>query len=948
MIKINQLLLCIIMVFTFTIEAQKVSKNHALEDEIPKDTTATRGELKNGLKYYIKSNNKPKDVVYIRLVVKAGMMQEDKSQMGLAHLLEHMGFNGTKNFKKNKLVTYLESIGMTFGADINAHTGLEETVYKLQIPSKNKENLDTAFQIIEDWAHDMTLDDQAIDDERPVVVEEFRARSGKRQRINKSTSRFLYQGMPQLKYYSDDKIDNIKNFTPNHMRRFYTDWYRPNLMGVVVVGDIDVNYAQQRIEKHFSKLKNPENPKAIITHDTVPYHANTRVKIITDPEQTSTYVNLHILDKFPELEKSTTIKSEKKRIITSIMSRVVNNRLKELSNSNNPPFIHAGVGVVKTISSRHSQFYASVVTSETEIKKGLKQLILELERIKRFGITAIELERVKKSMLASNEAFLEQKDNWDSKKYLQLLEQEFKAQYVLYNKDWNYNFNKKTIQETTAKDVETMFAKYYRKDNRAIVFSTAKKDNVTLLTKQEFLETVAQAESSDAITAYTSKQIDANLIKNLNAKGSIVSQENLLHNIKKLVLSNGVEVYYKKTDFKKKAVSFSSFSYGGTSLQSNKEAVTIAPIMGITTTTGIGDYTPEELSKILSGKKVSVKPSVSTYKEGVSGFARAKDLETMFKLIYLNFTSRNKDEAKYLARVNKIKASIKNRALTPENAFAIAISDALNSGNPRYINTRKNDNLERLLDSVPYLKLHEYYSERFKNAGDFKFFFVGDFNEEVLKTHITTYLSSLPSTKERENFKLSSYKNILKNEKITVYAGLEDKATLLIRFNKEAKHMPKEEKALKIFGEIFKSRLRNRIREDQGGVYALNAQLKHVSKPYSKYTARITFNCSPKNIDMLEQETLKVLKTFLKEGPTKKEVESIKKSWILNREKGLETNNFWKNYMYNTIYKKKTFKPLNNFKSSLKAITPKYIKKIANKYVEQPSFTAKLLPKKEN
>ena len=942
--KITKTLFSVLTMLVFMLNAQEPPKIYNLEAKIPIDTTVVRGELKNGLKYYIKQNNKPKNMVYIRLVVKAGVMQEDDKQMGLAHLLEHMGFNGTKNFKKNKLISYLESIGMSFGADLNAHTGLEETVYKLQVPSKNIKNVDTAFQIIEDWAHNMLLDTQEIDAERPVVLEEFRARKGSRQRVNKLAAKFIYAGMPQLKYFSDKKIDNIKNFMPKHMQRYYNSWYRPNLMGIVVAGDIDVNYAKQKIEAHFSSLTNPKNEKPIIKNDSVPYHANTRIKIITDPELTTTSISLRILDKHPDLEDRTRIKAQKKAIMLNTMASIINRRLKELSSSNTPPFISARVGVAPTISSKHYQFYAGVSTSDTDINKSLKALFLELERIKRFGITDLELERVKKSMLASNDTFLEQKNDWKSKKYLSILEQEYKSFGVLYNKSWLYKFKKDIIQQITKQDLERLYANYYRQDNRVVLVKTAAKSNVVLPTEQELQEVITQAETKPDLVAYIANTVNQELVKNIRPQGRIVKQENLLHNIQHFVLSNGMEVYCKKTDFNKKSVIFKSFSYGGKSLMSNQDAKTVAPIMGVTRATGAGGYKPEDMSKVLNGKKVSVKTVVSQYHEGVNGSARVKDLETMFKLIYLNFTSQNLDSLTYATRVNKIKTANKNRQLSPKSIFGNAINNAVNQGNPRYVNVNETNKLEQLLDSVPYSKLHKYYSSRFKNAGDFKFFIVGDFDTATLKTYIETYLASLPSTPQRENYKLHDFKSHLKNEKLTVRAGLENKATLLIRFNTYAKHIRKEEQALSIFGKIYKNRLRNKIREEQGGAYSVSAGLKHVPRPHSKYQAYVAFNCAPDNIETLEQESLKVLKLLLKHGPKEKEVASIKKNLILNREKALQTNRFWKNYMYKTIYNKKDFKSLNNYKSSLDVLTVKYIKNTAKKYVKQPSLTVKLLP----
>jgi zinc protease len=942
------ILLCTSAIVLSQEPIENKEKTYNLESKIPKDTTAIRGELSNGLKYFIKENDRPKNEVIMRLIVKAGHLQEDDNQQGLAHLLEHMGFNGTKNFKKDKLVKYLESIGMTFGADLNAHTNTYETVYKLKVPSSNLKKVNKAFQILEDWAHNMSLKDDAINDERPVVLEEFRARLGSGNRVGTEIVNFIYEGMPQLRYFSDEKLENIKNFETKHLRRFYKDWYRPNLMGIVVVGDIDSDYAETKIKKHFSKLTNPENEKALFAFDSVPYHKETRVKIITDPERTGTSLSLNFIDVSPLKIDEPLMKHQKEGFIRGMMNSMINKRLQEIYLGNASPFISAGAGTGGTLSGYHGKFSISASSNEDGVLKALSAMVKELERIKRFGFTKQELEEVKKNILASNETFLENKDDWYSSRYLSLLESEFDNSWVMYDKNWRYNFYKTVVPQITLKEIKEKFDFYYHKDNRALVLTAPEKEGLTLPTEKELLNTIEKAELDTEIEKYTPKKLDNKLIKNLRPKGNIVSEQKHLYEIKELILSNGAKVYYKKTDFDKESIRFKAFSFGGNSLLSDEDYVGVGQLMSLATVTGIGGYKSHELNKVLAGKKVRVSSNVSNYYEGLRGSSRGKDFETLFKLIYLNFTAINKDEQMYLSITDKIKNISKNRKLNPSSVFREEISKVTQKGNPRYINMNENDYLERLLDSIPYENIYNKYTERFENAGDFNFFFIGDFEEEDLKKYAEIYLASLPSTKEREEYVLSNYKNIPKGEEIIVHKGLEDKATLLISFITEAKSNRKEVDAIKIFGQIFKTRLRNQIREEKGGVYTVRANLSYLSKPYKRFLGDISFNCSPENVDVLEAESLKVLKEFLKEGPTKKEVTNVKKNWILKREKALENNTFWFNYMYNKIYRKQKFTDISDYEEKLSDISPKFIKKVANKYIKEPSYTAKLLPEQKD
>lgn len=927
--------------------SQNTTNTYDLTSDIPKDTTAIRGELPNGLKYYIKENDRPKEEVIMRLIVKVGHLQEDDNQQGLAHLLEHMGFNGTKNFKKDKLIKYFESIGMTFGHDLNAHTGFEETVYKLKVPSTNLRKVNKAFQILEDWAHNMSLEDEAINDERPVVLEEFRARLGSSNRVGTEIARFMYKGMPQLRFFSDEKLENIKSFETKHIRRFYKDYYRPNLIGIVIAGDIDPAYAEAKIKKHFSKLTNPENEKPLVSYDSVPYHKETRVKIITDPEKTGTSLSLNFINVRPKKEDETLMRHQKEGFIRGMMNTMLNKRLNELSLSTKPPFIAASAGTGGTLSRYHGKFYIGASSNEDAILEALSAMVKELERVKRFGFTKEELEEVKKNMLASNETFWENKDDWYSSSYLNLLESEFDNAWVLYDKDWRYNFYKTVIPQITLDEVKEQFNFYYHKDNRVLILTAPEKEDLVLPTELELLNTIKKAEINTDIEKYIPKKLDNKLIKNLRPKGSIVSEQNHIYDIKEIVLSNGAKVYYKNTDFDKEYVGFKAFSHGGTSLLSDEDFIGVGQLMSIATVTGIGGYKKHELSKVLAGKKVNVSTSVSTYNEGLSGAARGKDFETLFKLIYLNFTSMNKDEEMYLSIVDKFKNMLKNRKLSPSSIFSSEINKVTQKGNPRYLDVNENNSLERLFDSVPYQDIYEKYTERFKNAGDFNFFFIGDFEEEDLKKYAEMYLASLPSSDKREEFVLAPYKNILKGEEIVVHKGIEDKATLIMNFVTEGKGNLKEIRAINIFGQIFETRLRNRIREEKGGVYTVNTNFHYSSKPFTRFYGRISFNCSPENVDILEAETLKVLKDFLKEGPTKKEVASVKKNWILSRKKSVKRNSFWLGYMHNQILRNKKFNK-SDYEKELDDISLKFIKKIARKYIKDPSYTAKLLPEIKN
>ena len=941
----KHLLIALLLIVPCLANAQDPVPQYNLDQSLPKDTTAVRGTLANGFKYYIKKNEKPEHTAYMYLIVKAGHMHQDEAQLGLAHLLEHMGFNGTKHFKKDKLITYLESIGMTFGADLNASTGNYETTYKLTIPTKNRKNVDKSFQILEDWAHNMSLEEDAINAERPVVLEEFRRRLGSRERVGKQVLNFLYKDMLHTRTFKDDKLENIKNFETKHLRRFYKEWYRPNIMGLVVVGDVDPSYVENKIKAHFEKLVNPDNEKRLALVDSVPFHKGTKAKIITDPETTRTQMSLSFIDTQSTEGEKNSLKKERDFITRRLLLGMLNKRLRELSNSDNPPFINAGAGKRGTLSRYFEQFTISASVKETEAETGLEHLITELERVKRFGFSPEELQKSKKEVLEDNEAYNESKNDWNSKRYLRPLIGEFLNTGVLADKTFLYEFYKAEVPNISLEDVNALFKTYYKKDNRALILIAPEKEDLKLPTVEKLLAVITKTENNPSITRYKPQVLDTELIKNLRPKGSIVSEESKRHGIKKITLSNGSTVLYKKTDFDKDKVLFKAVSNGGTSLLSDADYKGVGQVLQFASSTGVGGYKNYELQELLSDKDVHLNSRVRPYKEELKGHARSKDLETLFQLIYLRFTAINEDAKTYNKTAEKIKASIKNRALSPTSLFRQEINKLSQKGNPRFIDTRGKGNYERILDSVPYEDVYKTYTERFENSGDFNFVFVGDFDETELKTLCETYIASLPFTADREKFVLSDFKHSLENEKLTVYKGLEDKATLRMYFEADAKYRKSENDAIKIFGAVLKQRLKKALREEEGGIYALGSSFKHYKRPYPKYSAYITFDCSPENIDALEKEALAVIKTFIEKGPTKKEVEAIKKNRILSHEKSLKKNSYWLGYLYDKArWNKNKFYDVTVSKKSLKKLTPRFIKSVSKKYITTPYLTAKLLP----
>ncbi len=942
-----KLLSALVFLFLITLshsQSLTLVNEYNFKAQIPKDSTVIRGHLSNGLKYFIKKNERPKKTVEMQLIVKVGSLQEEEDQLGVAHILEHMLFNGTKNFPKHKLIEYLESIGLKFGADLNAHTSFDETVYKLSIPTDKVENIDTAFQILEDWAHNALLEDVEIEAERGVVMEEYRLRQkGVFERVYAKYYNEAYAGTREVDRFPIGTEESILNFDPQRLKDFYADWYRPNLMGIVVSGDLDINYTEKKIKEHFSQLKNPENEKPIQDFEGVPIHNDKKIMIYSDPEITSSSIYISFLDKEKEIVNGAKIEEQYASIKTNLLKEMLNQRFVELANKQNPPFILAKPYKRASLVANQFSFGVNVRVAENKIKEAIKSVYTELERVKQYGFTKKELLNAQKNMLSNNETDIDRKNERYSKQLVYKLLSEFKNEWALTKVDWIYEFNKKAISQISLNEITEMFTNYYHSENQNVLILTPQKAGVNIPKKKEILEAIVIAEKNP-IKAYKDAELASELLEEKPVAGNIILEKEEGHQIKKLILSNGVEVYYKKTNFDTNYMAFKAFSYGGTSLLSDNEAKSIGNVQGLLKTTGVGGFKNHELKKVLAGKSVKVNSSITEYDENLQGTSKVDDMESLFQLIYLNFTSPNYDEDTYRLYADKVKEIVKNNDSNPGEAFSNSISNLYNKKNPRYVNIYENNNFSKILDSTSYNKSFRFFKERFANANDFKFFFVGDFDENMLKTHITSYIASLPSSEKKETAIIRKTGITPSRKEFTMYKGIADKATLKIFYQNGSGNNNKEKRAMHIFGSLLQRKLRDKIREEKAGTYGVSASFKFSLRPIPRYRGFIGFQCDPKNIETLKNDALQVVDAFLKEGPSKEDIESIEKQMELEYQKNLQQNRFWLSRMKNQIYFEKPIgKLINRYNKSL---SPKYVLKVANKYVKKPELIAKLLPEK--
>lgn len=926
---------------------QKQTHNHHTHDvthapAIPKDSLVTKGVLQNGLTYYIKQNPKPEEKVELRLVVKAGSILETEKQLGLAHFMEHMNFNGSKNFKKNELVNYLQSIGVKFGAHLNAYTSFDETVYILPIPTDDDEKLEKGFQILEDWAFNASLTEEEIDKERGVVLEEYRLGLG-------ASKRMLAKYLPKLLYNSryaerlpigTKKV--IENFSYDDLRTFYKDWYRPDLMAVVAVGDIPTKVLEQKIKDHFGKYQQHKKVKERKEYST-PNHAETLVSVVTDSEATRSTVNLY----YKDTEVATpTINSNdyKQDIVKSLFSAMLNNRLSELRNKETPPFIYAGswYGNLWDKSKKAYQSYAG--TSETGQLKALETLIEENERVLRYGFLESELERAKIALEKAYKNAHQEKDKTISKRYASEYIQNFLNKEPIPGIEWEYETVKNTLPTITLKQCNSLIQNYLHDNNFVIVLKGPEKKGLPKVTEQQVLEVIKQTKQKN-ITAYKEAVFKDGLMKVLPKKGKIVAvKKDTILNITQLTLSNGAKVTYKKTDFKNNQILFDAFSFGGTSLYSNEEFKKTTLINNALKEAGVNGYSKNDLQKLLAGKTVSVSPYISNLSEGLGGNTTSDDMETLFQLSHLYFTKLNYDVKSFNSYKSKLTGYLKNYLSQPFNYFSVELNKYLQQHNPRYVGFPTNE----LFEQTDYKLAHQKYQERFANAGDFNFYFVGNFDEKVLQNYCEIYLASLPSTSEKETFKKHNYKHIEGVVKKEITKGNEPKSIVKIIYAGET-DLKEEQDAyyLRSLGEVLTIKLIEQLREEESGVYGVGAKGTISKLPNQRYNFTISFPCGPENIERLTNKAIAELDNIKTNGIQAKDLAKIKENQLLEYKEAVKKNGFWLSLLKNSDFYQEDIHEMLQKEQRIKALTAKNLQNVAIKYLSKNRMIATLKPEKK-
>lgn len=906
---------------------------------LPVDKDVIIGKLPNGLTYYIRKNTEPKNRADLYLITKAGSVLETDAQQGLAHFTEHMAFNGTRDFPKNALVNYLQKSGVKFGADLNAYTSFDETVYQLPLPTDSTSIFEKGFDILSNWAGFVSFDADEINSERGVVLEEARLRGKNAQeRMQQQYLPLLFNNSRYASRLPIGKDDILKTFKPETIKQFYNDWYRPDLQAVIAVGDFDVKKVEGLIKRNFSELKNPANEKPREKF-SIPATDKTMVKVVTDKE--FPYTLAQIIVKHPGTTLKTTT-DYLRSIRIELFNAMLNARIGELSQQADPPFLFGNSNYGGFLAGLDAFTSIAVAKTPAELQKAIQAVIAENERAKQFGFTQTEFERAKKSVLNQMEKAWKERDKTRSVSFVQEYQRNFLEGEAIPGIDFEYNFYKENIGKISLKEVNALAGTFISDKNRVVIVMAPEKDKAALPSEQTLLGWISSA--AKGLKAYVDDVSDKPLLDKAPTAGKIVSEKkDDKIGTTELTLSNGVKVFLKPTEFKNDQILLNGYSPGGSSLVSDADYTSASFADQVIGSSGVGPYTEIQLGKQLSGKTVSVSPYIGETSEGVRGSASPRDFETALQLVYLYFTQPRKDPNIWSSNIAQTKSVLANRSLDPQNVFQDTVSAVL-SGH----NIRRMTPTTKMIGSASLDKAYTIYKDRFADASDFTFTFVGNFEVAKIKPLLETYLGSLPSTKRNEKYKDLGIR--IPEGKITktVNKGLGEKSNVQLVFSGDYSFTNANNVQMDALEEILDIKLIERLREKEGGVYSPRVGVSYTKIPAQRYTATISFSCGPENVEKLINATLEEIDKLKKNGAEAGDIQKFVAEQSRQTEVQLKQNGFWLGYISGQNENGEPLDEVLNYTDDLKKVTVKSTRETAEKYLSGKNLVRLiLLPEKK-
>ena len=901
------------------------------------------GKLPNGLTYYIRKNVKPEKKLELRLAVNAGSVLENNDQRGLAHFMEHMGFNGSKNFPKNELVDYLQKTGVKFGADLNAYTGFDETVYILPIPTDDPAVVEKGFMVLEDWAFNNLFDKNEIEKERGVVLEESRLSKGSFERMSRQYFPKLFNGSKYAERLPIGTDPVLKNFKHETLKSFYKNWYRPNLMAVIVVGDIDPAEAEKKIKAHFSKFTNPANAPVRPAITPIAQRTKPEAMVVTDDEATNNI--LQIFNFIKPARKIKTWGDYRENIVEELISSLINQRLNELTQKADPPFVFGYTGYQSFLRG-YNTFISAALLGDNPMQEAMDALISETNRARQFGFLASELDRAKAAMLNGAEKGFLEKDKTLSGQIVGEYVQHYLNSDPVPGAEQHFKFLQQILPGIKLDEINAAAKKMPSTANSFALLQAPTKMKDKLPTNDALLNSIVAA-NKKPVTAYEEKAIAASLLDKEPVAGKITAEtKNEKLGTTDLTLSNGVTITIKPTKLQNDEIAMDAWRWGGYGnfdLADKDNAKSAAQIIN---EMGLKDMSPTDLQKFLAGKTVEVFPYINPSEEGIEGSSSVKDFETLLQLMYLYYTQPRKDEALFKSYISKNKSMLQFVMQNPQAWYADTVNRILYNNHPWSdgVIPKPQD-----LDKLNLDKLFSIYQQIYGNAYGMHYTFVGNIDVEKAKPLLEKYIGSLPATPKENKYKDNGVRMVKGMTEANLKRGKESQSTINIFFEGETEYNRDAKLHLAALIEVLNIKIIEKLREDMSGIYGGGLKGSISKRPYPHYTISGSIPCGPENVEKLTNAFMNIIKEAQEKGIDQKDLDKVRETWKKQYHVNLQSNDWWLTGLSTAWIDQSNPESLLDYEKRVDALKVEDLQNAAKKYLTLNNMVkAVLYPESSN
>jgi zinc protease len=918
----STVLFTLLFLSTF-INAQEINLNNPL----PVDKTFKKGVLPNGMTYYIKNTDVTKDVASYYIIQNVGSILENDNQQGLAHFLEHMAFNGTKNFKGKGILNTMEKHGLIFGRDINAYTSFDETVYNVNnIPTK-PELIDAGLLILHDWSNYLSLTDTEIDAERGVIKEEWRTRQSGGMRILQQSLGTMFNNTVYAKRIPIGSMDVVDNFEYKALRDFYHDWYRTDLQAIAIVGDINVDEIEKKIIKQFSKIPAISKTRKRFVVD-IPENKELIYSLVKDKEVTTSQISFGI--RHPKSLKNETVADLKTSLLNSMVTSMLSTRLREISQKPDASFLGAGIGY-SSLSRITNSFSARISPKPNQQHKAFKVVFDEIIRAVKFGFTPEEIKRTVSQFTTFYQNQVSKKEDISHGRLIRSIQQNYLENETITNIEKEFELTKVIFKNLTPEEIHQTIKNLYTKKNRSIIVTGVEgKKN---LTKNEALVIINAAENNTTLVAHSDGFGGKTLISGLKInEGKIVKEEvNNTIGSTTFTLNNGVKVHYKFVNKNKNDVQLNAISFGGLSYVKDADLPSANLLGNVIQLSGLGDYSATDLPKVLAGKTASTTIRLSNLTETINGSSTTKDVETMLQMVHLRFAKPRFDENGYKVLMNNLDNFIIRRSKMIGQRISDSITVTLYGKN----NPKRRLFNKSMVKDISFEAIKSIYLERFNNAADFEFFIIGDVKTEVLKPLLEKYIASIPTNNKKEEWKDNSISWVSKKIDKDIYLKMEDpKSSVRISYKNDYKYSLKNSLIASALGDVLQLRYTETLREQEGGTYGARASARIAKRPIQEASISVSFDCNPDKVESLvaivHQEILKISNGIIKQEDVNKSITN----YLKDRKQQKDYNRYEMSLLRNYFREGYNMNNPKNFENIVNSITAKDIQEFTQKLLK--------------